>query len=126
MTQLSSIPPVAAPETAAASTTGRLATSPSPPATPSPPQTASTAAARDAAPTPGPQKTASATAAAAAGIPYQLHFDAETQRYILEARDPHTGAIVATLPPQSVLQQIQLTAEASGDSPLGQSVDQSA
>lgn len=77
-------------------------------------------------PLPPQPATASGAASQTGGIPYQLDYDAETRRFILEARDPKTGAVIIELPPQSALQQIQASAAVTDGSPLGTSIDKTA
>lgn len=122
MSDLTSIHPVAAPDPAATTASAK----------PPPPPTSPGATASASAPAPSPPPSASTEASAtptagnSAGIPYQLHYDVETQRFILEARDPKTGAIIISLPPQTAFQQIQSSASATAPSPLGNRVDKNA
>jgi hypothetical protein len=114
MTDLSSLPPVATPEPAATTAIAKQPSPPSPSPQPSPPQQQGTSTG------------AAPTDTSTPGIPYQLHYDAETQRFIIEARDPKTGAIIIALPPQTALQHIQASAAVTDASPLGKRVDENA
>lgn len=120
MTELSSFPQIVPREPAVATPPSKQpAPAPTPTPVPPPPQQS-----------PLPQQTTASGAASqtgiGGGIPYQLQYDAETRRFILEARDPKTGAVIVEMPPQSALQQIQATAAVTDNSPLGTSVDKSA
>lgn len=122
MSDLTSITPIVAPDPSQATTPVKPPTAAtSPTTTPAPaPSTASSAS---------PSSTdggAAPSTGDTSGIPYQLHYDVETQRFILEARDPKTGAIIISLPPQTALQQIQSSAAVTADSPLGHRVDKNA
>jgi hypothetical protein len=92
-----------------------------------PPRQSSTVAAAPAAAGPAPALAhAPAPPPGPGNAPYQLSYDAETQRYILESRDPVTGAIIFQLPPQTALGQIEASRSASAPTRLGRRVDQSA
>lgn len=118
MTELSSIPQSSQPQIVPRGSAIAPAVQPASASTPTvqPPQT------------PSAQETTASGAASqtTGGIPYQLQYDAETRRFILEARDPKTGAVIIELPPQSALQQIQASAAVTDSSPLGASIDKSA
>jgi hypothetical protein len=93
-------------------------TSPTLPIVPTPaPESAPRATAPTAAPDPtaaaaAPSATAdSAAKAAAAPLGFALHFDSDTQRMILEARDPVTGYVIYQMPAKYVIKQLSTSAQ---------------
>ena len=85
-------------------------------------EAANAAAAAPSAQGSGETSTQSAAAPAnAPGIGFTLTFDTDTQRLILEARDPVTGFVIYQMPPKYVLKQ--LAAAASAASTRGAKVD---
>jgi hypothetical protein len=93
-------------------------TSPTLPIVPTPaPESAPRVVAPTAAPVPtaaaaAPSATAdSAAKAAAAPLGFALHFDSDTQRMILEARDPVTGYVIYQMPAKYVIKQLSTSAQ---------------
>jgi hypothetical protein len=46
-------------------------------------------------------------------IGFALHYDAETQRLILEVREPVTGYVICQMPPKYVIKQFSTSASAA-------------
>ena len=57
----------------------------------------------------------------ASPVGFTLHFDPDTQRFVLEARDPNSGVVLYQIPPQYAVKQ--LSASASATPPRGGTVD---
>jgi len=117
MTTPSSIPPVGAPE------------APAKPAKPSSEPATEAVVPATTLPTPshGTNTTANAIkATTVASIPYKLRFDVETQRFIIEARDPVSGVLIFQSPPQYAFQQIATAATAGSGVKPGVQVDDKA
>lgn len=51
--------------------------------------------------------------ASVAAVGFTLAFDADTQRLILEARDPVSGFVIYQIPPKSALKQLSPSASAA-------------
>ena len=59
-----------------------------------------------------PAPTPDSGAKPAAGPPgFALHFDSDTQRMILEARDPVTGYVIYQMPAKYVIKQLSTSAQ---------------
>lgn len=58
--------------------------------------------------------------------PYALHFDADMQRFILEARDPVTGLVIFQMPPKSAFRELEASAAARAPAQRGGSLNKSA
>lgn len=88
----------------------------------------SAAAAREstAAALPGASKVAKKAAAAQpVSPPFSLtyHFDEQTQRMILEARDPDSGFVVYQMPPKYIIKQFDASASGTVPSTRGGKLD---
>lgn len=59
----------------------------------------------------------------AGGESFSLRFDIDTQRFILEARDPVTGMVTFQTPPKDLLKQIKAAANATAADPRGRHID---
>lgn len=57
----------------------------------------------------------------APAVGFTLAFDPDTQRLILEARDPNSGIVIYQIPPKSAIKQLSSSANAA--SPRGATVD---
>ena len=42
-----------------------------------------------------------------AAAAFQLHFDNDTRRFILESRDPESGEVLVQIPPRDALEQLK-------------------
>ena len=66
---------------------------------------------------------ASAPQQAAPPIGFSLHFDRDTQRMILEVRDPVSGYVIYQMPPKYVVKQFSASVRASFETARGGGVD---
>jgi hypothetical protein len=117
LTQTTSLSPGAGITLPAVGQDGRTASSVSGPSPQAEAPTATAAAGQQSAEAPVQQ------VSAASGVGFTLNFDPDTQRMILEARDPSTGFVINSMPPKYVIKQFSSQGGGSSAAPRGTRLD---
>jgi hypothetical protein len=71
----------------------------------------------------GTDRAKAESAPAPSSIGFTLHFDGDSQRLILEAREPVSGYVIVQIPPKYVVKQFSATVRTNLAPPRGRGVD---